>query len=304
MKKLRENILHIEDVTHGYPGITVIDNLDLSIEKGELVTILGPSGCGKSTLYRLITGQEFVSSNGSISILGKPVGFPDPQRGIVFQHYSLFEHKTVIENVMLSYTWSKPIWYNWFGSNKEEYKLAYDKAMNLLTKVKLNDAAFKKPSQLSGGMRQRVAIAQALMAKHEILLMDEPFGALDESTRRELQLYLLELWEEHEMTILFITHDSTEAGFLASRMISLSQHYTDDRGDIQRGSKVVHDVSMSNFLPARHEISYEEYNTLVRPTVEKVVKDGLDPEYLQHASTFTLNTCNSYQTLTTDERSK
>ncbi len=304
IQELRTNKLHIQDVMHGYNKQIILDNLDLSIEKGELVTLLGPSGSGKSTLFRLIVGQEFVSKTGEVLIDSKDADFPNKHRGIVYQKYSLLPHKTVLENVILSKVWSTPLWKialhrNWWKQEKGRY---IDEAMELLERVRLIEAAHKKPHELSGGMQQRVAIVQALMAKHDILLMDEPFGALDQNIRRDTQLYLLELWEEFGMTILFVTHDIHEAGFLGSRLVVLSQYYTDDRGDdFKRGSKIVHDVSFEQYLPQRRTLGYDGYIPLIKPLLSEADKAGLDPDYKQHVKTFKLNSENAFQTLTEEE---
>lgn len=304
IQDLRRNKLHIQDVIHGYNNQIILDNLDLSISKGELVTLLGPSGAGKSTLFRLIIGQEFVSNTGEVLIDGKEADFPNKKRGIVYQKYSLLPHKTVLENVILSKVWTTPLWKIAFHRNwwKQEKKKYVDEAMELLEKVRLVDAAHKKPEELSGGMQQRVAIVQALMAKHDILLMDEPFGALDQNIRRDAQLYLLELWEEYEMTILFVTHDIHEAGFLGSRLVILSQYYTDDRGDdFKRGSKISHDISFGNYLHKRRELGYNEYITLIKPLLDEADHAGLDPAYKQHVKKFKLEGDNAFQTLTNEE---
>lgn len=303
-EKLRNNKLHMQDVEHGYNGQIILDNLDLSIEKGQLVTLLGPSGAGKSTLFRLILGQEFISKSGEVLIDGKEVDFPNQKRGIVYQKYSLIPHKSVLENVILSKVWSTPLWKialkrNWWKQEKQKY---IDEAMELLKRVRLQDAANKMPSELSGGMQQRVAIIRALMAKHDITLMDEPFGALDQNIRKDAQLYLLELWEEFGMTILFVTHDIHEAGFLGSRLVVLSQLYTDDRGhDYKRGAKIVHDVSFDEYMPKRRELGYNGYIPLIQPLLDEAEKAGLDPKYRQHARDFILKSNASYQTLTSEE---
>lgn len=304
MEHLRKNILHLEDVEHGYGDNIVLDNLDLSIQKGSLVTLLGPSGSGKSTLYRLITGEEFVSNKGTVLVDGNPAGFPDPRRGIVYQKYSLFPHKTVLGNVMLPRIWKIPLKDILFKRSwwKEEYKRIEEEAMEYLSKVRLADSAHKMPKDLSGGMRQRVAIVQALMGNHEILLMDEPFGALDKDIRRDLQLYLLELWEEHNMTILFVTHSLQEAAFLGSRLIVLSQHYSDDRGkDYKRGAKIAYDQGLWEYIDKRHDLGYDDYVELLAPIIHEADQSGLNPDYLQHVSKFKLNAPNSFQTLTSVE---
>ena len=303
-EQLMFNKVHLEDVYHGYNSHFILDNLDLSIGRGELVTLLGPSGAGKSTLFRLIIGQEFVSGSGHVLIDGNNVGYPNSKRGIVYQKYSLLPHKTVLENVIASKVWATPLWKIAFHRNwwKNELKKHTDEAMELLDRVRLADSASKKPSELSGGMQQRVAIVQALMAKHDITLMDEPFGALDQNTRRDLQLYLLELWEEYEMTILFVTHDIHEAGFLGSRLVVLSQHYSDDRGnDFKRGAKIVYDMSFEQYLSKRKEMEFNTYVEMIKTLLDEADKAGLDPDYLQHVDEFKLVGKNAYHTLTEAE---
>lgn len=304
IEQLRKNKLHMQDVGHGYGDKIILDNLDLSIGSGELVTLLGPSGAGKSTLFRLIIGEEFISKSGEILIDNNEVDFPNKKRGIVYQNYGLIPNKTVLENIFLSKVWSTPLYKIIFSRNwwKNELKKHTEEAMHLLEKVRLADAANKMPKELSGGMKQRVAIVQALMAKHDILLMDEPFGALDKSTRQDLQLYLLELWEEFKMTILFVTHDIHEAGFLGTRLVVLSQLYTDDRGkNYKRGAKIAHDVSLEEYLPKRRELGYNGYIPLIQPLLDEAELAGLNPTYLQHAKEFVLKGNNTFQTLTEDE---
>lgn len=289
-----KHILHIEDVYKEYGEKRVLGNIDLRVSTGELVTVVGPSGCGKSTLLRLILGQERPTT-GNILINGEPVDLPDENRGIVYQHYSLFPNLTVIENVMRSIT----LKVNPFVAmaNKQDY---ISQVKDILHTVRLYDHADKYPHELSGGMRQRAAIAQALVAKPKILLMDEPFGALDTGTRADLQAFLLELWERENMTIFFVTHDLDEAIQLSSRMICLSQFYTDDRGITdRRGAKILYDADMSH-IPFTSESVHRDDVIEIRDTVFKL---GFDPEHLQHVKDFNLTHKDSFQTLTDEEDS-
>ncbi len=182
---------------------------------GEFIAVLGPSGCGKSTILRLIAGlaPQFPATSGTVLVHGEPVPGPGPDRGFVFQDYANFPNRTVLHNVALGLE---------FAQTEEAARL--DLARNWLKKVGLNPDkdGHKYPHQLSGGMNQRVAIARTLIMKPRIILMDEPFGALDPSTRQRMQDLLKELWRELEATVFFITHDVPEAVFLGDRALIFS----------------------------------------------------------------------------------
>ncbi|MEM4723586.1 MAG: ABC transporter ATP-binding protein [Candidatus Hadarchaeum sp.] len=171
--------------------------------------MIGPSGCGKSTLARLVAGLED-ATEGTLLLDGQPIRRTGPDRGMVFQNYSLFPWLTVLENVMFG------ILNKGVGRIEAEHQ-----AVQWIDLVGLSDYARYYPHQLSGGMKQRVAIARALAVQPKILLMDEPFGALDAQTRARMQSYLLEIWKKIDITILFITHDLDEAVFLADRILVL-----------------------------------------------------------------------------------
>ena len=284
-------ILNITDVYKQYGDKVVLDNIDLKVRQGELCTVVGPSGCGKSTLLRLILGQE-TPTEGSVIINGKPAGLPDTNRGIVYQRYSLFPNRTVLENVILGKTLTLGQWWKpWYRNAAHEQE-----AMAYLARVRLADAAHKLPHELSGGMQQRVAIAQALIMKPPILLMDEPFGALDPDTRADLQLYLLELWEKDGLTIFFVTHDMHEACFLGTRLLVLSQYYSDDRGhgeNVKRGGKIVADHQLPQAANSSEVTESVAFNQLIK----QIRQQGFDPEHLQHAKDFNLKHPDSFQTL-------
>ncbi|MDR0767768.1 MAG: ABC transporter ATP-binding protein [Methanosarcinales archaeon] len=195
----------------GDTEILVLKDIDLSVKNGEFVTILGPSGSGKTTLLRIIAGLETYSS-GSAILDGEMINGPGPKRGMVFQEYSLFPWKTVLGNVMFGPKMQ--------GFSKEE---AEAKATAYLNLVGLSDFKNSYPYELSGGMKQRVAIARALANEPEIILMDEPFGALDAQTRNNLQNELLRIWQEEKRTIIFVTHSVDEAVFLSDRIVILSK---------------------------------------------------------------------------------
>lgn len=194
-------------------GITkklAITETSLDISPGEFVCILGPSGCGKSTLLNAVAGYVTPSS-GKILVDGKPVKGPAPDRGMVFQQYSLFPWKTVHDNIA-------------FGPKIAGYSSTECKSIanTLLSMIGLSNTAKSLPGELSGGMQQRVGIARALANYPSVLLMDEPFGALDAQTRLMMQESLLNIWSEFGTTVLFITHDVDEAIFLADRVLVMS----------------------------------------------------------------------------------
>ncbi|MEN8207545.1 MAG: ABC transporter ATP-binding protein [Pseudomonadota bacterium] len=290
----QRGFLNIKDVYKSYASKRVLDNIDLAVKQGELCTLVGPSGCGKSTLLRLILGEEFPTS-GRILIDGKVIGPPDTRRGIVFQRYSLFPHLSVLDNVSLGLKLRGGA-----SAGRQGRERICEEAMSYLERVRLAGHAGKYPHQLSGGMQQRVAIAQSLIMKPKILLMDEPFGALDPDTREDMQIFLLELWEEQQMMIFFVTHDLEEAAYLGTRILVLSQYYVDDRGhapDIQRGSKIAADHQLPRTALGTDVKHTSEFTDLI----EQIRREGFAPEYLQHARDFNLKHPDSYRTLSIEE---
>jgi len=290
--------LHLEDVYKSYGAKRVLDNVDLKVAQGEFCSLVGPSGCGKSTLLRLILGQER-ATEGQVLIEGKPAGYPDVQRGVVYQRYSLYPHLTVLQNVTLG----KRLCAGFLGRFRSAERAGFDReAMELLHQVGLAEHSAKYPHELSGGMQQRVAVVQALIMRPKVLLMDEPFGALDPGTREDLQLLLLELWERYQMTIFLVTHDLEEAVFLGSRLLVLSQYYTDDRGDgaqVGRGARVVadHCLKPDRRAYAASEKQRAEFGELIAA----VRREGFDPQYRQHLREFNLKHPDSFQTVTPEE---
>ncbi|ASU40826.1 ABC transporter ATP-binding protein [Herbaspirillum sp. meg3] len=188
----------------------VLSDISLELEQGELVCLLGPSGCGKSTILNLIAGFEQTDS-GAILLDGSPVNKPGPERGVVFQQPTLFPWLSVLDNVTFGPRMA--------GVKKSAYLPEAERYLRL---VGLQDFYHHMPWQLSGGMRQRVALARAWLPNPEILLMDEPFGALDAQTRLMMQELLTSVWQKTGTTILFITHDVDEALFLADRVLVMS----------------------------------------------------------------------------------
>jgi len=190
--------------------LQVLEDFSLEVQDKEFVCILGSSGCGKTTLLRLIAGLD-TGESGSIILDGEEMKGTNPKVGMVFQEYSLFPWRTVIDNIAFGLEMQ--------GINKEERYHIAERYLNL---VNLTQFRNSYPSELSGGMRQRVAVARALAVDPVLLLMDEPFGALDAQTRNMLQTELLTIWEKTKKTVVFITHSVDEAVFLADRIIVLT----------------------------------------------------------------------------------
>jgi NitT/TauT family transport system ATP-binding protein len=190
--------------------ITALKGVALEIRDKEFVCLVGPSGCGKTTLLRIIAGLETATA-GSVSVDGREITGPDPKRGMVFQEYSLFPWRSVLDNVVFGLEMK--------GVKKQDrYRIAGE----YLEMVGLSQFRSSYPFELSGGMRQRVAIARALANDPDVLLMDEPFGALDAQTRNRMQKELLSIWEQAKKTIVFVTHSVDEAVYLSDRIIVLS----------------------------------------------------------------------------------
>ena len=188
-------------------GVQALQNINIEVKDKEFVCIIGPSGCGKTTLLRIIAGLEKPDS-GSVTLNNETILAPGPDRGMVFQEYSLFPWRTVLKNITFSLELKKI-------PKAERNKIANE----YLELVGLEMFADSYPHELSGGMKQRVAIARALVNDPKILLMDEPFGAVDAQTRNRLQQELLNIWEKEQKTIMFITHSVDEAVFLADRVV-------------------------------------------------------------------------------------
>ena len=205
------DILEIREVAKTFSGSTVaLQSTSLCVAENDFITILGPSGCGKSTLLRIVAGLD-VPSSGEVQLAGQRIVGPGADRGMVFQSYTLFPWLTVRDNVC-------------FGLNERGMPRSQqlDIAQGFLKKVGLVGFEHHYPKQLSGGMQQRTAIARALANGPRMLLMDEPFGALDHQTRELMQELLLGIWEAERKTVLFVTHDIDEAVFMGSRVVVMS----------------------------------------------------------------------------------
>jgi len=243
-------ILTIEHVTKRFAvgGNTVeaLRNANLSIDKGEFVCLIGASGCGKSTLLRIIAGFETASAGG-VAMYGTPITGPGPERGMVFQDYALFPWLTVRENIG-------------FGPRQRGLLGAglRDVAARYMDMVGLTKFADYYPAQLSGGMKQRVAIARVLANDCEVLLMDEPFGALDALTREKLQQDLLGIWEKTQVTVIFVTHSVEEAVFLSSRVVVMTAG----------PGRIEHDEAIT--LPRPRDVSAPDFNAVRREITQRL----------------------------------
>ncbi len=242
--------------------VLALDDVNLSIRKGEFLTIIGPSGCGKTTLLRIIASLE-EADEGEVIVDGEPVTEPGTRRAMVFQTFGLFPWKTVIENVTF------PLMIRNFPADE-----ARNTAMRHIKRVGLEKFVDAYPHQLSGGMQQRVGLARALSTGADILLMDEPFGAIDAQTRELMQEELLRIWEEERKTVIFITHDLDEAVLLADRVLLMSRGPGKVREIIPVDlphPRFDYDVrAHENFAKVRGHIWHQLRNDLVQQREEEV----------------------------------
>lgn len=229
--------------------VVALQDIDLTIPRGQFTCLLGPSGCGKSTLLNAVAGFSPPTS-GSILVDGQPVAAPGPDRGMVFQEYALFPWMTVEQNVGFGLDIKR--------TPKAQIKSTVDELLRMLS---LTDFRQRYPKDLSGGMRQRVAIARVLALDSPIMLMDEPFGALDALTRRNLQDELLRIWAELKKTILFVTHSIEEAIYLADRIVVMTY----------RPGTVKRDILVD--LPRMRDPAAPEFNALKRELGQLVMEE-------------------------------
>lgn len=242
---------------NGAERFAAVQNLTFDIAPGELVCVLGPSGCGKSTLLSAIAGH-LKASQGSIRVDADNVSAPHPERGLVFQQHTLFPWQKVIDNVA-------------FGLKMRGLKRNARRAQarELLQLVGLDDFADRYPWQLSGGMQQRVELARVLINRPRVLLMDEPFGALDAITRLRMQQLLLDIWERIGTTILFVTHDIDEALFLADRVLVMSP----------RPGRIVEEIALDFARPRTQELlTSTRFAALKRRCLHLLHADGSQPK--------------------------
>jgi NitT/TauT family transport system ATP-binding protein len=241
-KEAVKDALAFDDVWVEYGDKVVLERLRFKVPAGAFVSIVGPSGAGKTTLLRLLLGQE-APTRGSATLFGEPLrAEPGPDRGVVFQRYSVFPHLTARENVVLGLDCAdSPILGRLLGAKRRAAVAAADE---MLASVGLADARDLHPAQLSGGMQQRLAIAQALIKHPRVLLLDEPFGALDPGVRIDMHELITEIWRKNALTIFMVTHDIQEAFKLGTRVLALDKTRRDSQAPNRFGATIVYDLAL------------------------------------------------------------
>ncbi len=253
-------MIEVRNLWKEYGDHVVLERLNLSVTEGEFITMVGASGCGKSTFLKLLLGTES-QTRGKLLLEGRPMARePGPDRGIVFQQYSVFPHMTVLENVMVAKAFARAgvTGYLFSGAKREARKAASE----LLEQVGLSHALGKYPHQLSGGMKQRLAIAQALLGRPRVLLLDEPFGALDPGIRAEMHQLVRQLWREHKLTVFMVTHDLKEGFYLGTRLWVFDKLRHDPHAPTAYGATVTYDLPVGDM----DRDTYQTLNNDPRPT--------------------------------------
>ena len=243
MASVAAPILSFRQVWVEYGDKVVLERVSLDVAEGEFVSVVGPSGAGKSTFLRLILGQEG-PSRGRVLLDGVPLAAEcAPDRGVVFQRYSVFPHLTAVQNVMfgLECAASPLLGKLWLGSRR---RAARETAVAMLEAVGLGHSLDVYPAQLSGGMQQRLAVAQALVKHPRVLLLDEPFGALDPGIRLDMHELVARLWQEPGLTIVMVTHDIHEAFKLGTRVLAFDKRRVDPHEPNRYGATAVYDVKL------------------------------------------------------------
>lgn len=227
-----------------YGDQVVLENLNFTVADHEFVTIVGASGCGKTTFLKMLLGIE-QPSRGELLIDGRPIpAEPNQDRGIVFQRYSLFPHLTVLDNLLLGLELQgAPLLGRLFGIRRRQ---ALDKAHELLVAIGLYHARDKYPAQLSGGMQQRLSIAQSVICEPKILLLDEPFGALDPGITADMHELILKLWASRRMTVFMITHDVQESFKLGTRLLVFDKVRHDPQSPEAYGASITYDIPLKH----------------------------------------------------------
>ncbi|MFK7864366.1 MAG: ABC transporter ATP-binding protein [Pseudohongiellaceae bacterium] len=236
--------IELKRLSKHYGENVVLENLSTTVSEGEFVTLVGASGCGKSTFLKLLLGTEGTSS-GELLLAGEPISQePSPERGIVFQKYSVFPHLSVLENIALGLEFEDSPWLGrLFGSKR---KAALEQAREWLEAVGLEHAGSQYPHELSGGMQQRLALAQALIKKPKVLLLDEPFGALDPGIRKDMHELVLNLWQKYQLTVFMVTHDLREGFQLGSRLWVFDKVRHDPHAPNRYGSTITYDLPFTS----------------------------------------------------------
>lgn len=250
-------IIQIQNVWKEYGDNIVLEKLNLDVYPGDFVSIVGASGCGKTTMLNMLLGTE-KQTRGEILLDGQPLSTePGVERGIVFQKYSVFPHLTSLQNVMLGKELESRSFLTYltgrgFGANK---KKAQEEAIAILKQVGLGHALDKYPHELSGGMRQRLSIAQALIKSPRILLLDEPFGALDPGIRKDMHSLIKSLWQEQQLTVFMITHDLSEGFHLGNRLWVFDHVRHDEQAPERYGAQVTFDIDLKKVEQAEQAVT-------------------------------------------------
>lgn len=260
--------IRFDNVWKEYGDHIVLERITLTVESRAFVALVGPSGCGKTTFLRMLLGEESPTL-GRILVDGRPLApEPDADRGVVFQRYSVFPHLTVLQNVLLGRELQHAkITGRLFGAAR---RAAVDEAMALLAEVGLAGHENKYPAALSGGMQQRLALAQAIMRGPKILLLDEPFGALDPGIRADIHVLMKRLWNETELTVVMVTHDLSEAFRLATRVIAFERDRNRPEERERYGATISRDLEI---YPRR----------VAEPTQPSLLRSGRDDPAVQGA---------------------
>ena len=235
-------LLSLQNVWVEYGDKVVLEKMNLDVAEGAFLSIVGPSGAGKSSFLRVIVGQE-QPTRGKILLDGQPLA-PEcgPDRGVVFQRYSVFPHLSALQNTVFGIECAEaPLMARLFGSAKRK---ATEEGAAMLAAVGLADSMHLYPAQMSGGMQQRLAIAQALIKRPRILLLDEPFGALDPGIRADMHGLITQLWRDYGLTIIMVTHDIKEAFTLGTRVLALDKRRHDPHAPHRYGATAVYDLPL------------------------------------------------------------
>ncbi len=254
--------LSLKNVWVEYGDKVVLERINLDIEEGAFVSVVGPSGAGKSSLLRLVLGQD-APTRGQILLDGTPLKAEcTPERGVVFQRYSVFPHLSVLGNTIFGLECANaPFAARLFGTRR---RAAAAQALEMLEAVGLEDAVDLYPAQMSGGMQQRLAIAQALIKRPRILLLDEPFGALDPGIRSDMHTLITRLWHDYSLTVIMVTHDIKEAFSLGTRVLTLDKARVDPHAPHRFGATVVYD------LPLTRKTEFENGNADRSITIDRI----------------------------------
>jgi NitT/TauT family transport system ATP-binding protein len=236
------SFISIKHLWKEYGNRVVLENISLDIAQGEFVSIVGASGCGKTTFFKMLLGEE-KPSRGEMLLHGKRwPREPDADRGVVFQRYSVFPHLTAIQNVVLGLEFRDAKWATRLLGRKKN--AAMEQAQTMLEAVGLGNNSHKYPHQLSGGMQQRLALAQSLIREPEILLLDEPFGALDPGIKADMHALLISLWQEKQFSVFMVTHDIQEGFALGTRLLVFDRVRNDPHEPDAYGAKIAYEIPL------------------------------------------------------------